>query len=973
LRRGFRYLRPVAIGLLCALVFPQAGGALTTVSDTPILRIETGSHAGMVLGFSVSPDGKQLATASFDATIRLWSLPQLEPLRIIRLPMGEGTEGQAFSVGFSPDGKWLVTSGWTGPWGGEDGPWCFYVIDAATGEIVRTVCDLPQRIFQIGFSPDGNYIVATLKAGLRKKEGQGLRVYRASDFTVYREDKDYGDTAVGFDFDRKTGRLATASVDGKVRLYDKDFRLLKAQAMPEQRKPLAVSFSPDGERVAVGYAEPEGDDPPWRPAVELLKAEDLSVLPRPDLGGVTNGALWRVAWSEDGQFLYAAGTWQKGERFALRRWGDGGKGRPADITPAVNRIMRLVRAPQGIFFSAVSGNFGLIGRDNRVIAERTAAIADYTDIGDALAVSPDGRSIQFALEASGRRLAHFSLDTRLLEAGPSVEAGMTHPITEMPNLDVRDWIWSYKPTLNGVPLKMDLHDAAVSMTLMPRGEGLVLGTSGQLIRYDAKGNVVWAKNVYGNVRGVVVTPDNRLVVAALNDGTIRWYSMEDKGKELLAFFPHADGQRWVLWTPSAYYMASVGGDGLIGWHVNRGKEQTADFFSIARFRDIYYRPDIVDKILGTLDEGQAIKRGDAETGRATKSTDLAALLPPVVTINAPADGTVINVSKVSFAYDIRRRSPEAIKALQLRADGRPIAVLEAGPGPIAERGTIEAYVPRRDATIEMIAETASGIWSEPAAVQLSWKGLAEEIKPSLFILAVGISQYRAPELKLALADKDANDFKNVFDQQKKTYRKVEIVTLANEKATSAEIRHALDWFASAPTSHDVAMLFMAGHGVDDQGGRYFFVPQEVGPKEALSQGLSYQDIRRALASVAGRVLFFIDTCHAGAAWGNPGRPVTDVSRMVNDLNSPENRVMTFASSTARQLSYENVNEWGNGAFTKAVVEGLTGKADFFQNGYVTASQLDTYVSDRVPKLTLGKQTPAIGRPFGVDYPLVQLR
>ena len=83
--------------------------------------------------------------------------------------------------------------------------------------------------------------------------------------------------------------------------------------------------------------------------------------------------------------------------------------------------------------------------------------------------------------------------------------------------------------------------------------------------------------------------------------------------------------------------------------------------------------------------------------------------------------------------------------------------------------------------------------------------------------------------------------------------------------------------------------------------------------------------------------------------------------------------MTFASSTARQLSYEHVNEWGNGAFTKAVVEGLTGKADFFQNGYVTASQLDTYVSDRVPKLTLGKQTPAIGRPFGVDYPLVQLR
>ena len=216
--------------------------------------------------------------------------------------------------------------------------------------------------------------------------------------------------------------------------------------------------------------------------------------------------------------------------------------------------------------------------------------------------------------------------------------------------------------------------------------------------------------------------------------------------------------------------------------------------------------------------------------------------------------------------------------------------MEAGAGAIPERGVIEAYVPRRDATIEMIAETASGIWSQPAALKLTWKGPAEEINRSLFILAVGISQYRAPELKLALADKDASDFKNVFDQQQKAYRTVEIVTLENEKATAAEIRKALDWFASAPTSHDVAMLFMAGHGVDDQGGRYFFVPQEVGPKEALSQGLAYQEIRRALASVAGRVLFFIDTCHSGAAWGDPGKSATDVSRIVNDLNSPENRV-----------------------------------------------------------------------------------
>jgi uncharacterized caspase-like protein len=82
--------------------------------------------------------------------------------------------------------------------------------------------------------------------------------------------------------------------------------------------------------------------------------------------------------------------------------------------------------------------------------------------------------------------------------------------------------------------------------------------------------------------------------------------------------------------------------------------------------------------------------------------------------------------------------------------------------------------------------------------------------------------------------------------------------------------------------------------------------------------------------------------------------------------------MTFASSTGRQLSYE-LDEWGNGAFTKAVVEGLSGKADLFGNGNVTTNGLAAYVSDRVAKLTDGAQTPAIGRPVTSDFALLSLR
>jgi hypothetical protein len=63
------------------------------------------------------------------------------------------------------------------------------------------------------------------------------------------------------------------------------------------------------------------------------------------------------------------------------------------------------------------------------------------------------------------------------------------------------------------------------------------------------------------------------------------------GKELLAFFPHADRKGWVLWTSTGYYGASPGAEELIGWHVNRGRDAAAGFFPAARFRTTFFRPE----------------------------------------------------------------------------------------------------------------------------------------------------------------------------------------------------------------------------------------------------------------------------------------------------------------------------------------------------------------------------------------------
>ena len=99
----------------------------------------------------------------------------------------------------------------------------------------------------------------------------------------------------------------------------------------------------------------------------------------------------------------------------------------------------------------------------------------------------------------------------------------------------------------------------------------------------------------------------------------------------------------------------------------------------------------------------------------------------------------------------------------------------------------------------------------------------------------------------------------------------------------------------------------------------------------------------------------------------------DIDALVNDLAKAENGVVVFASSTGRQVSQED-SHWQNGAFTKALVEGINGKADYSGNGRITLNMLDLYLSERVKALTDGLQTPTTTKPVTIsDYPVALKR
>jgi uncharacterized caspase-like protein len=285
-----------------------------------------------------------------------------------------------------------------------------------------------------------------------------------------------------------------------------------------------------------------------------------------------------------------------------------------------------------------------------------------------------------------------------------------------------------------------------------------------------------------------------------------------------------------------------------------------------------------------------------------------------------------------------------------------------------ETGEITITAPQRDFELSLIAETKYSI-SAPSTVKLYWRGDAFVIKPKLYILAIGVSKYKDKDLQLRFASKDATDFVEIMKLQKGLlFEDVIVKLLVDEQATKDNILDGLDWLERQTTSKDVAILFLAGHGLNDRANNFYFLPVDVDIEHLKRTGVAFSDIKNTVSAISGKSIVFVDACHSGNVFGGK-RAVVDMTSIVNELTSAESGVVVFASSTGKQFSFEDP-AWGNGAFTKALIEGLKGKADLLGKGKITINMLQAYISERVKELTKGKQTPTVVKPQSVpDFPI----
>ena len=226
-------------------------------------------HTDGVRSIAFSPDGKTLASGSWDDTVRLWNVETREHQRTLK-----GHTDWVESVAFSPDGKLLAS-------GSLDKT--VHLWDAVTGRHLETLTGHTAGVKSVAFSPNGD----TLASGGFDKT---VRLWNTDNLRE-RRSLVYDRLVLSVVFSPNGEILAIN--DAMVHLWD------TAREQNTLTEPnywvLGVAFSPDGNTLAVGSRDSKVR------LLDIATGEPRAILP-----GHTDG-VFSAAFCPDGRILASGG------------------------------------------------------------------------------------------------------------------------------------------------------------------------------------------------------------------------------------------------------------------------------------------------------------------------------------------------------------------------------------------------------------------------------------------------------------------------------------------------------------------------------------------------------------------------------------------------------------------------------------------------------------------------------------------
>jgi len=257
-------------------------------------------------------------------------------------------------------------------------------------------------------------------------------------------------------------------------------------------------------------------------------------------------------------------------------------------------------------------------------------------------------------------------------------------------------------------------------------------------------------------------------------------------------------------------------------------------------------------------------------------------------------------------------------------------------------------------------------------------------KPSLWVVTLGIAEYKNKDYNLTYAAKDANDLADVLSKSK-SFTKVSALSILNNDVNTTAL-NKIEKFLSSVNPQDVVLCFFAGHGVIDNKGDFYCSTYDIDLENPSVHGLHIEQLERTLYNnKARKKILLVDACHSGLIDETSGftsdgtdtlssnvkqtgrgvslkhkkKEETDTELMQSVfLNINRGNGLTIiAAAAGKEYAYEDA-KYKNGLFTYSLLSALkSGKADLNNDKSITVSELKHYVEQYVVKLSGGKQRP----------------
>jgi WD40 repeat protein/serine/threonine protein kinase len=558
-------------------------------------------HRSGVSSVSWSPDGKRLASASQDRTVKIWEADTGQNLLTLR-----GHTDEVLSVSWSRDGKRLASAGGDPGHSGEVKLW-----DADTGKETHSLRGYTNAVLCVCWSPDSKRLASACWDGT-------VRVWDADTAHEALSREAHARGANSVSWSPSGSKLASGGQDGNVKVWDAQTGQQLLTLRGHSGVVESVSWSPDGERLA--SAGSYGTLKVWDPE----KGQGTLTI-RAHTSGISD--INSVCWSPEGKRLAS------GNGYAVTVW-DASSGQEAvTLKGHINRVQSVTFSPDGKRLASAGGDRSTtLGKPGEI------KLWDPEKSQEPLNLRGEGEIQSVCWNPKHNELAGASIDGTVMVWDPEKaqkiltfrgHSGEVLSVSWSPDgkrlasagSDQTVKVWD--PQTGHEILTLKGHNGMVQCVSW-NPDGKRLAGAGDIRAPDTPGEVkVWdgetgqkiltLKGHLWRIWSVSWSPDGKRLASAGGDQTVKIWDA-DTGQNLLTLKGHSNEVLSVSWSPDGKRLASGGFDQTVKvWDANTGREAYTLKGHTDKVWAVTFSPD--GKRLASASRDGSVKLWDTESSQ----------------------------------------------------------------------------------------------------------------------------------------------------------------------------------------------------------------------------------------------------------------------------------------------------------------------------------------------------------------------